>query len=166
METQPELKSSLPLLLKNALVVVACCLVAWYLCQHIKVTLTNSLSKRVFWAVKDQEKTRAIKTGMYIIFDQYVPKPESRVLTFIKKVGCSRGEHLKFDSESYFCNEKYIGHAKRKSLKGEPLTPFIFNGRIPEGMFFAVGDHPYSFDSRYVGLISRHRVKEVAWSIF
>ena len=164
METHQKSKGSI--FAKNIMIVAACSTVTWFLCQHIKVTLTNSLSKRIFWAVNDDHQARSIKTGMYITFDQHVPRPVSRVVTFIKKAGCSSGEHLKVEAGSYYCNGKYLGHAKTKSLRGDPLTPFIYNGEIPAGMFFALGDHPDSYDSRYVGFISRDRIKEVAWALF
>ena len=164
LETHQKSKNSI--FVKNLLIVTACCLITWYLCMHIKVTLTNSLIKRVFWAVKDDRKSALIKSGQYIIFDQVVPEPAVHVVKFIKRVGCSSGEILRFESDSYYCNGKYIGHAKRQSLTGGALTPFVFNGEVPVDMIFAIGDHPDSFDSRYVGFISRVRVEEVAWALF
>lgn len=158
-------KSKSLIFVRNLLIVAVCCLVAYYITQHLRVPLTHSLSKRVFWAI-GYDPNGNVRTGRYIIFDQFVPAPHSRVVRFIKRAGCTSGETLKVEKDYYFCNGEYIGHAKRKSLKGDPLTPFVFNGTVPEGVVFAIGDHPDSYDSRYVGFISHHRVQEVAWALF
>lgn len=149
---------------RNVVIVAVSCLATYYVYQHLKVTLTKSLSKRVFWSVKYDQKQN-VKTGQYIIFDQYVPKPQNKMRTFIKKAGCTSGETLTVKNDDYFCDGEYIGHAKRKSLTGETMVPFVFNGKVPDGATFAIGDHADSFDSRYVGFISRTRVKEVAWAL-
>lgn len=153
------------LFVKNLLIVTAVSLAALYTYQHLKITPTNSLSKRVFWS-NPVDGARAVKTGEYVIFDQYVPKPYFRMVSFIKRAGCAAGDVLKVDQDDYYCNGQYLGHAKRKSLKGEPMIPFVFNGIVPKDMIFAVGDHPDSYDSRYVGFISRERIKRVAWALF
>lgn len=151
---------------RNILILTVISLVTWYICLHVKVTLTNSLTKRVFWSRLDIHKEKPIRSGQYVIFDQFVPKPTAKVFTFIKRVGCSAGETLKVENDYYYCGGNYLGMAKRKTLSNAALTPFVFNGKVPEGMLFAVGDHPDSYDSRYIGLISRDRIKEVAWALY
>jgi len=165
LETQSGLKNSRWKFAKNLSILIAVSFATWLFCDHFKVTLTNSLNKRVFWSVMDSSKEKPIKSGWYIIFDQYVPKPTDRLLTFIKRAGCVAGDTLTVQNDNYNCNGKFIGKAKRMSLVGDPLVPFVFNGKVPEGMVFAIGDHPDSFDSRYFGFILRSRVKEVAWSL-
>lgn len=165
LETPFGSKKSRLIFTRNLLIVVLVSLVTWYICLHIRVTLTPSLTKRVFWSAKDNRKDRPLRSGQYITFKQFVPKPMNMVLTFIKRVGCAPGETLSTGNDYYYCDGKYLGRAKKKSLDGDPLPPFVFNGKIPPGMFFAVGDHPDSFDSRYIGLISRSRIEEVAWAL-
>lgn len=164
--TQLVLKNSWRIHARNIAVLVIISLLTWYICLHIKVSLTNSLTKRVFWSVLDTNKEKAIKSGRYVIFDQFVPKPTAKVFTFVKRVGCSAGETLKVENDYYYCDGGYLGMAKRKFLSNMPLTPFVFNGRVPKGMFFVIGDHPDSFDSRYIGFISRDRIKEAAWALY
>lgn len=163
METH--LKSKNSIFAKNFLIVTAISLIAWYGVNHIRITPTESLTKRIFWSVGRDPQT-AVKTGQYVIFEQFVPKPYSKNVKFIKRAGCTAGDTLKVENDYYYCNGQYLGHAKRKSLRGEPMTPFVFNGVIPGGMVFAIGDHPDSYDSRYVGFISRERVERVAWALF
>jgi len=149
------------------------------------VTLTKSLSKRAFWYVQDDHR-RAIKTGEYVVFNHFVPRPahskdtfiERSVfsmftskdpmmkLTFIKRVGCSAGETLTVDGDYYYCNGTYLGRAKHRSRAGEKVEPFHFSGAVPAGMIFAIGDHPDSFDSRYYGFIPRDQILEVAWPLY
>jgi len=152
----------------------------WYFTDHIRVCLTHSLSERVFWKTADRPDLGTLKDGDYITFDQYVPeaghdlvvlnravpKGTNRVVTFRKRIGCSSGETLSVRGEDYFCGDNYLGRAKRESMQGDRLIPFIFNGRVPEKMYFAMGDHPDSFDSRYVGFIARDRIKEKARGLF
>lgn len=163
METPQKSKSSI--FARNLLIVAVCSLIYGYVCHHIRVPPTHSLSKRVFWSV-EADRSSAIKTGLYVIFNQFVPKPYSREITFIKRAGCTSGDTLKVESDYYYCNGHYLGHAKRKSLAGEPIAPFVFNGVVPDKMIFAIGDHPDSYDSRYVGFVSRDRIRGVAWALF
>ncbi len=159
------LKSKSSIFVRNALFILALSYVTWYVLDHIRIPPTHSLSKRVFWSVAADAQSR-IKTGQYVIFDQFVPKPISRDITFIKRAGCTAGEVLKVENDYYYCNGEYLGRGRHKTRGGVEMTPFIYNGAVPANMVFAVGDHPDSYDSRYIGFISRDRITRVAWAIF
>lgn len=141
--------------------------VAWFVCSHLTVTLTPSLTHRVFWRSTSPAGVRAVHTGSYIIFEHVVPAPLNRLVRVVKRVGCSSGETLTADAnDDYYCNGQYLGRAKRRTLLGEPLTPFRYNGVVPDGMLFVVGDHRDSYDSRYIGFVQHEMVEEIAWALF
>ena len=84
-----------------------------------------------------------------------------------KKVGCVSGDSLSVKwKKHYYCNGTYLGYAKDKSIKGNPVENFIHNGIIPEGMLFVIGDHPDSYDSKYFGFLRKENVKAIAYPIF
>jgi len=140
-----------------------------FLPERISVTLTPSVKHRVWWLSQDTSKVRH---GQYVLFHlpssnlKGMPVPETVVnrqdIRAIKRVGCDEGEALSQKKRDFFCGDEFLGHAKETSQKGEPLTPFLFTGRIPAGKVFLVGDHPDSFDSRYFGLVEKSNY--LAWA--
>ncbi|WP_429886026.1 S26 family signal peptidase [Geoalkalibacter halelectricus] len=139
-------------------------LAAAQLPRHFALTLTDSVTPRLFFLDEAhkagpgdyvlfriaEERIRAAAVGG--ILEQVRNGGEVRV---IKRIGCVEGQRLVVVEREYFCEGVWLGRAKEVSRKGEPLTAFVFNGKIPAGEVFVVGDHPDSFDSRYFGLVGR-----------
>jgi len=144
-----------------------------FLPGRISVTLTPSVKHRVWWLSQD---TTHVRHGQYVLF--HLPTsnlagmvvPETVVtgqdIRVIKRIGCDEDEELKRKGRDFYCGEEYLGHAKERSQQGEPLTPFLFSGKIPSGKAFLVGDHPDSFDSRYFGLVEKSNYQAWARPIF
>jgi signal peptidase I/conjugal transfer pilin signal peptidase TrbI len=85
----------------------------------------------------------------------------------MKILGCNEGDLLTVDAEKkFYCNGEYLVRAKDISLKGEPLQHFVFNGTIPKGVMFVMGQHKDSFDSRYFGFVDKSRILAKAYPIF
>ena len=146
---------------------VLAAVVAWYAGDHLKITPTRSLTHRVFWASASRASINHVRKGSFVIFKTYSPAPLNRVAREIKRVGCTPGEVLTVDAhDNYYCSGEYLGRAKRNTLLGEPLAPFRFAGKVPEGMLFVIGDHRDSYDSRYYGFVAHERILEVAWALF
>ena len=78
--------------------------------------------------------------------------------TLVKRIGCAPGQMLQVTVVDVKCDGVLIGKVRKTSLAGQPLTPALFNGPIPEQFYFMVGDHPASYDSRFLGLIPFERV--------
>jgi conjugal transfer pilin signal peptidase TrbI len=92
--------------------------------------------------------------GKYFAFTFLAVRDEPRYgRPFVKLLACSPGDRLENRGRDFYCNGKYIGTAKTHSLKGEPLSHFQFNGAIPPGHYFAVGETRDSFDSKYWGFV-------------
>ena len=72
----------------------------------------------------------------------------------VKRVGCLPGQHLRVTVMEADCDGKFLGWVREFSLAGKRLAPALFDGIIPPGMVFLVGDHPASYDGRYFGLVS------------
>lgn len=73
--------------------------------------------------------------------------------TLVKRIGCAPGQFLQVTAAEARCNGILLGMIRTVSLSGLPLTPVFFNGVIPQGQYFMMGDHLASYDSRYLGLI-------------
>jgi len=74
---------------------------------------------------------------------------------FIKIVGGVVGDQVIIKERDFYINDQFIGTAKIKSLKGQPLA-MSTAGSIPQNSFFAYTPHKDSYDSRYqeIGLIN------------
>lgn len=140
--------------------------------SHVRIPPTRSLSCRALWVTNSRAAILTVGEGGYVTFMHRVPAPPNHSggminVRLIKRVGCSQGRILSSDeNDDYFCDGRYLGHAKRRSLSGEPKEPFSYNGKVPEGMIFVVGDDVDSYDSRYFGFIERANVEERGWSLF
>jgi signal peptidase I/conjugal transfer pilin signal peptidase TrbI len=138
-----------------------------FLPGKLSVTLTPSLDHRVFWLDRSPER---VSKGDYVLFRHRelpagmgVKTPED----VLKIVGCDEGDVLSVDSDRlFFCNGDYLVRAKEVSLKGEPLRHFVFNGTIPRGYVFVMGQHRDSYDSRYFGFIEKKSIRARAYPIF
>jgi conjugal transfer pilin signal peptidase TrbI len=135
-----------------------------YVALHTRFSLTPSLNYRFFWISGSPAAIAEARTGDYVAFTEYVPAPVNREAILIKRIGCAPGEQLSVDNnDAFFCNGKNLGHARHSTMEGAELKPFRFNGPVPPGKLFLIGDHPASFDSRYFGFVDRSRVKKRVW---
>jgi len=121
--------------------------------SKLTINLTESLPYRLFW-ISDNA---SFDKGGYVMFDSPSPKLTK---PFVKSVGCISGDTLENRHSHFYCNDVWIADAIPQTTEAD-LIPFQFNGKIPEGYFFALGTHPSSYDSRYFGLIESAKAKPV-----
>lgn len=154
-------------LLKNKLFITimiasAAGLLSWAIESHLLITLTPSLSHRVYIMGRVKE----VKRDDYVVFslkgDRFA-KDDDKLL---KRVSCAEGDALKTVGKGYFCNGTLLGTAKDFSLKGEKLRNFVYDGVIGRGLLFVTGEHKDSYDSRYFGFISRDQVTAKAYPVW
>ncbi|MDD2736675.1 MAG: S26 family signal peptidase [Desulfuromonadaceae bacterium] len=133
----------------------------------ISVTLTPSLKHRIYWLTRNPDK---VVRGDYVLFrhkELTTRMGMGKSLDVMKILGCNEGDVLTVDTDKmYYCNGEYLVRAKDFSLKGEPLQHFVFNGTIPKGVMFVMGQHKDSFDSRYFGFVEKNRILAKAYPIF
>jgi len=150
----------------GAFVVVITALAGASIPGKVMVTTSPSLSHRVFFkrSIGPEDIPRK---GDYVIAhasSKYIDGGKPFDMT--KRVACVPGEELRAQGRRYFCDGEYLGDAKERSLNGEPLKNFVFNGRIPAGRLFVLGDSKDSFDSRYLGFVKVDDVKAIVYPIF
>lgn len=126
-------------------VIVPALLIGAWLPGRISVSTSQSLHHRVFF-LSAAPDTNRIKTGDYIVFEQNGKR-------LIKIVGCAPGERLRIRNGESYCEDRFLGKALTHNSKGKPLPRFVYNGRVPPGNFFMIGEHLRSYDSRYTGFV-------------
>ncbi len=133
------------------MVVMAAVVVVGVIAPHfICVTTTASLRERVYLLSHSPSK---LARKDFVIFRHANYATSYKPQNLMKQIVCDEGDDLRVTGEKeYYCNDQYLGRAKDKSLKGEPIANFVFNGRIPAGKMFVMGHHRDSFDSRYEGM--------------
>lgn len=139
-----------------AITVLAALLTGVWLPGRIIVSTSPSLDHRVFFLSRTKG---IIEKGDYLVFKHKETSFVRKGLNpdndrFIKKVGCSPGEHLSMDPEKkFFCGERELGTALDSDSKGRALPLFEFTGPVPDNSYFMVGTNPRSFDSKYFGFV-------------
>lgn len=109
-------------------------------------------------AYVDQNK-KDIDKGDYFAFRFLAVPEDSRYgQTFIKKLACLEGDHLSNVGRDFYCNGQYVGRAKEYSREGKPLPVFHYDGPVPPGLLFGVGEVPASYDSKIWGFIRQEWV--------
>lgn len=136
--------------------------VGLWLPGHISVTLTPSLGHRVFFLTEPESLD--FQEGEYLLFHKQLDQSQTDRL--LKMVGCTAGHQLTVSNGEYFCDENYLGQALTQDSKGKRLPQFVFNGRVPTGSLFMVGNHPRSYDSKYFGFIHADSVLKKAYPIW
>ena len=109
----------------------------------VYVGASESVHGKVFVVVRDAQP----KLGDLAVFTSGDDHPVLRGRTLIKYVGALPGARIT-------AHKYYIEVSKRKLfLEGERAP--LHQSRVPEGMVFVFGTHPFSLDSRYacVGLL-------------
>jgi len=133
--------------------------------NHIAITLTPSLTNTLFYL--SDAAGKEIRKGNYVVFS--LSDPITHRLRFskvTKKVACVAGDLLRVDGRDFYCNDEHLCQAKETSLTGEKLSHFQFNGVIPAGSLFVVGEYKDSYDSRYFGFIKEGSVEKIAYPLF
>ncbi|NPV76218.1 MAG: type IV secretory pathway protease TraF [Anaerolineae bacterium] len=98
------------------------------------------------------------KQGDYVTFPFSHPMIHTRAEFWVKFLACNEGQLLERSNDQFFCDGKYFADARLHSKKGELLPQFSYDGQIPEGMAFVLGDGQNSFDSRHFGLVSNKQM--------
>jgi len=129
------------------------------------VIVTKSLDKDFFIYTKDWHNK--IAKGEIVYFNLPIETPYyKKASKFGKIIMCEGGDKLSTQGLDYYCNNKFIGTAKTTDKNGKPVSPFIYNGEIPQGSFFVMGTHERSYDSRYWGFVKEDQIQGIAiWSI-
>lgn len=147
---------------KVACIALAAAIGLW-IPHNITVTLTPSVSHRVFW-IGGKPETSPIKAGTYIMFElppnEYVP-PQLTV----KRVVCTPGDTLRLIGDEFYCNNTLLGRGKQYTRSGVKVKLFSKTGIIPLDNYFVMGDHRDSFDSRYFGYVEKKYIKSVVYPI-
>ena len=133
--------------------------------QRLAFSSTNSVGHRFFFILKGD--IDHVKKGDYVLFPLYTKiVPDCWPCTVVKIITCVKGDHLTVNHRNFFCNKKYIGTAKARSRKGNPVATFNYDGIVPAGKLFVMGTCSDSYDSRYIGFIDQKDIERIVTPIF
>lgn len=131
----------------------------------IGVIQTQSIDKSVIIYEKDFKESGLKGKIVFFLLPQKTPY-FPQYSNFAKYVRCEGGDKLSVRGLEYFCNDELIGTAKTKDKNGKSVTPFVYEGLIPEGQYFVMGTHERSYDSRYWGFVDKNLIQGVSvWEL-
>jgi signal peptidase I len=128
------------------------------------VNASPSIDKKVFIVIEGISPQCG---GLGAFYFNVADSPYWREGTkFIKRfVGCP-GDVLEVKGLEFYVNGHHIGTARTTDSKGIHVSHFEWNGKIPEGSYFVMGDDPRSYDSRYWGFVRKQWVIGRALPLF
>lgn len=156
---------------QKALVVFAVFLVFTYPYWPLKIVAARdvSLPYNVFFY---RAGTSDLKVGDYVEFIPPVENKYTEGKILVKMVACGPGDRLTVRPSTrggvydYFCNGSYLCTSLARSVAGEPVRSFVYNGVIPHNKYFVMGTHPRSYDSRYFGFVDKNLIKAEVYPLW
>jgi conjugal transfer pilin signal peptidase TrbI len=128
-----------------------------WLDSHLVAITTPSVKYRLAW-LSDGPGSK----GDYVnvnVTNAYIRGGHEQTLT--KRMACVAGDTLTFDGSYHYCNGVRLGQVLTMDSKHQRLLAFVWNGQVPAGKVFVMGDHPNSFDSRYFGFLDIRSTRRV-----
>jgi len=140
------------------------------------IVFSDSVNFRVGYLDRTLDVDKNLYLYTYIAFPYRYEKnikdriyvKEAEGMTFIKYIACEGGQTLRVDikTRKFFCDGEFIGKGREKFLNGQDAKLFVFNGKIPEGKYFVMGDKWNSFDSRYWGFVDKEDIVGIVKPLF
>ncbi|EGR0524912.1 hypothetical protein FG062_14265 [Vibrio cholerae] len=133
--------------MKSAIVLILLGLIG-FCYKHMTIQPTPSMSHSLYW-----RSSVTPQKGDAVNFSFTHPLVlGGRSVLFLKRLACVEGDTLTVGINGYYsCNDKVIGSGTQIVIGDKTIDNFKFNGVIPKGMGFVLGDSPDSFDSRFWG---------------
>ena len=132
---------------------------------RISFNVSGSLPFRVFLTVRGREiSCGAESIGLFClnVRNPYWDYGE----VFAKRfVGCP-GDTLRTQGREFYLNGERIAVASEHDSKGVAVSSFRFDGVIPAGSYFVLGEGERSYDSRYWGFVRKSWVVGRGFPLF
>jgi conjugal transfer pilin signal peptidase TrbI len=143
--------------MKKFIIIAISIFVGAYITGHILISQTESLNYRVFWksSIWADQSEKALKKGDYVLFEF------AEDVYYVKRIGCLPSQHLRKLNGVWLCDNSKLKDGitiTHSPSTGQKLKQFDFDGIIPEGKYFVIGDSQNSFDSRYWGFIDAENI--------
>ncbi|MDA8404382.1 MAG: S26 family signal peptidase [Desulfobacteraceae bacterium] len=135
--------------------------------ERISISPTDSVGAHVFFYKRHYKLSDLHKDALVVIPLYTRIRKHCWPCLIVKYLRCDAGDLLEVKNHGeFFCNNIFLGSAKKQSNEGIPVKAFEYDGIIPEGKFFAMGSCMDSYDSRYVGLENKSDIKAIAVPLF
>lgn len=144
-------------------------LAIYYLSYHIGYNETESVYFRFYYHT--DYKPKDVRPGNYFILEMPENELYRQGTKIVKRVACTEGLTLKTfisDDEAFnfYCDGSFIGKLSNFfDSRGNRLKTFFYDGVIPKGYVFLLGDLDKSYDSRYWGLLPVSNLKRLVYPI-
>ena len=121
---------------------------------RISFNVSGSLPHRVFLTVRGGEISCGPESIGLFRLNARNPYWDYGTVFAKRFVGCP-GNTLRTQGREFFLNGEKIAVASGHDSNGAAVSSFRFDGAIPAGSYFVLGDGEKSYDSRYWGFVRK-----------
>lgn len=142
-----------------AIPVIVCIVLSMiYVSKKIRTVETASVNAKLVWVTGGNPQSGDMVT--FSLTHPVIPT-EDNTVKVTKILVCTQGQTLIRLDNQWTCDGKQLGENRVFAMNGDELEQFYFNGQIPQGKGFVMGDGENSFDSRYWGFVQLSEVTVV-----
>ncbi|WP_234573580.1 conjugative transfer signal peptidase TraF [Rhodohalobacter sp. 614A] len=147
-------------------------LVLWLSGPRVAINTSESLPIGIYFITQTSGKEVG-KGDLVLFYDEEINKKaaerkyirEGHMIG--KRVAAVGGENIRVGpKQTTLSGIPVSGKAPRTDSKGRPMQRFLYNGVVPDGTVFLLGDTDNSYDSRYYGFVEISKITGTLTPLF
>lgn len=139
----------------------------------LRGTIAINISESLPVGIYLQKGSEDVKRGDIVLFYSTRINQDAAERGYIRKgsklgkrVVAIEGDHLQTGKKTIIKGQVISTKIQLKDSQNRPMEIFEYQGKVPPGHIFVIGDTPGSYDSRYYGFVQKSDIQKKLKPIF